>query len=980
MHILRAAGLILLLFPAIPLQALDPMKSIDQYDHTMWNTEDGLPQNSVTAILQTRLGYIWFGTQEGLVRFDGVRFDIFDKSNVKAFASNSVTCLAEDREGSLWIGTTDGLLRYRSDSFQHFGEKEGLPGRTVNCLWSEPDGSILAATDSGNLFQFGSNRFTPVIQGTLEPNDSIRTIFRDRSGILHIGTVRQGAGQINSRGELIQDSEKELRNVPIRCIAEAQNGALWFGTSGQGLVSIHKGRIRKIGTRDGLCDEIVSTLLVDRDENLWIGTFGGLNRIRQDGSMDSFQVMEGSATNVILSLEEDLEGNLWVGTSAGGLHRFKNGTFTTLTQASGMKNDDVFSICQDGKGAMWFGTYGGGAYRLDQNILTSVSTINGLSSDVVLSVQASRNGSIWIGTAEGLNRLDNHGIRTYTVRDGLKSNTITAIYEDHEGELWIGTDGGGLSHLTGDRFTTWSLEDGLSHPIVTTVLKDREGTVWVGTDGGGLNYLQDGKIHHDNRDGLAEGMIMVLYQDGEGDIWIGTFGDGLYRISGSEVQHWTMREGLFNDAIFEILEDDSSHLWMSTNKGVFSVTKSQLDDVARGRLDRVGCKTYGTRDGMKSNECNGGVQPAGCRSKDGRLWFPTLKGAVVVDPEHTVTNTIPPPVVIQKVQSGDRVYSGRTPIVLEPGYDKCEFHYTGLSFFDPDRVLFRYMLSGYDHSWVEAGKRRTAFYTGLKPGRYTFRVIACNSDGIWNEEGATVSLTLLPFFTQTVWFYLLLSLIIGLGVLGLYRIRVNHLRRRERELERLVDDRTRDLLSVTRELESANKELQRLSSQDGLTGIPNRRLFEETLDGEWRRSLRTETPLSIIMIDIDHFKAYNDSMGHIKGDECLKIVADTLSGCLRRPGDLLARFGGEEFVAVLFNSDEQGALYTAETMRNAVRKQALPHPSSPIDTVVTISLGTATFRPSPSTSATALLSAADDALYEAKRAGRNTVCQSVLNG
>jgi diguanylate cyclase (GGDEF)-like protein len=368
---------------------------------------------------------------------------------------------------------------------------------------------------------------------------------------------------------------------------------------------------------------------------------------------------------------------------------------------------------------------------------------------------------------------------------------------------------------------------------------------------------------------------------------------------------------------------------------------------------------------MRSSECSGFTQPAGWRSHDGRLWFPTIEGAVVIDPDRIQTNMIPPPVVIERAVADRRPLPPRVyaDLTLERG--DLEFHYTALSFIDPERVEFRYKLEGFDPAWVEAGSRRVAFYTNIPPGKYTFRVRACNNDGIWNQEGDAVRFSLRPRFQQTIWFYGLCALGLVLLGFGAARMRAARAKARERELELQVAERTV-------QLEEANTKLQQLSELDPLTSIANRRRFEETLAREWRRAARDEMPLSLIMIDIDYFKDFNDAYGHQLGDECLRRVAGEIREAITRPGDLVARYGGEEFAAILPSTPSRGAIAVAELLRARVERMGTRHEKSHCG-VVTISLGVATMTPGEAFAPETLVAAADGALYSAKRAGRNRV-------
>ncbi len=512
----------------------------------------------------------------------------------------------------------------------------------------------------------------------------------------------------------------------------------------------------------------------------------------------------------------------------------------------------------------------------------------------------------------------------YGARDGLTAATVLAILEDRDGNLWLGTEAGGLWRFAHGRFTNFTTREGLSDDTVLALYEDADGCLWIGTDGGGLNRYKDGRF-----------------------------------------SRFTRREGLFDDVQYAILEDGRGNLWMSCSRGIFRVRRAELEELAEGKRAAVVSQAFGRADGMRSAECSGFTQPAGWKTRDGRLWFPTIEGAVVIDPDRIRTNTLPPPVVIEQVLVDRRVLPRGDDSELEPGRGDLEFHYAGLSFVDPDRVSFRYMLEGFDREWIEAGSRRTAFYTNIPPGRYTFRVKAANNDGVWSDTDAVARFSLRPHFRQTAWFYGMCAVGLVLAGFGAARVRAARAKARERELEQIVAERTL-------QLEEANARFQQLSEVDALTGIANRRRFEETLAREWRRATRDGLSLSLVMIDIDYFKDFNDALGHQVGDQCLRRVAGEIREALTRPGDLVARYGGEEFAAVLPSTPSRGAAAVAEVLRLRVESMATRHPRAPSG-IVTISLGVATASPGDASSPESLVAMADEALYRAKRAGKNRV-------
>ena len=950
-----------------PCRGLDPARAITQYAHDAWRTEQGLPQNSVQAIAQTRDGYLWLGTQEGLVRFDGVRFTVFDEKNAPSLGNAHVLTLRAASDGSLWIGTRGrGILRWREGRFTSF--KDPNPAaNVVRALFEDSRGRLWAGTDGG-LLRFEKDRFVPAYPADAKSPDVVMAIAESK-GEIWFGTDGGGLRRLKERGLDAFTKKEGLSSDAIRALWADLDGTLWIGTRGGGLNRLREGRAEALPTQGGAWSTIGSSAMQrDRAGNLWIGTRGGGLLRLQGERISSFSKGDGLSSDIVLSLYEDREGSLWVGTDGEGLHRFKDGKVTPFSTQEGLSNNLLLPIYEDRNGTVWLGSYGGGLNAFRDGVFRAYTTRQGLSSDMVVSLAGDPEGNLWIGTdGGGLNRLSGDRVTRFGSAEGLSSNRVTALLSGREGGLWVGTYGGGLDLLRGGRFTVYGPAEGLGSPMILALTEDRNGTLWVGTDGGGLFRFRDGRFTAlTARDGLANDTVYRIYEDADGVLWIGTF-EGLSRLKDGKFATYTTKTGLFDSRIFQILEDDDGRLWMSCNKGIFRVSRKELNDVAEGRARVFTPAVFGRADGMKSSECNGTSQPAGWKAHDGTLWFPTTLGAVRIDPRHLPSNSQAPPVAIESVAIDKRTYDLVGRLTAPPGGGELEIRYTGLSFLDPSRVRFRYRLDGFDRSWVESDTRRVAYYTNTPPGRYVFRVIACNNDGVWNEQGGSLEIVLEPHFYQTLWFYGLCALGAVLAGTGVHRFRVRALTRRTNELSRMVAERTA-------QLEEANAILRQLSAQDGLTGIANRRHFDEELDREWRRAIRAKSPLSLVMLDIDSFKPYNDQYGHQQGDECLKRVASTLKELLKRPGDVCARYGGEEFAVILPATTLEGGTRVAETLRAGIEALGIAHARSQGSGVITVSVGVSSATPADEAGAPSLITRADEALYRAKQTGRNRVC------
>jgi ligand-binding sensor domain-containing protein/two-component sensor histidine kinase len=728
--------------------ALDLHRELSQFGHELWLTEHGLPQNTVHAIAQTPDGYIWIGTEEGLARFDGVKFTVFDKQNIPEFKSNYIRALLADRQGALWIGTAQGLVRMLNGKFTLFTRDDGLPSETIQAIYEDREGNLWVATATG-LGLFKSGGLTTFTTKERLISGSIQALFEDKDGALWIATP-YGVGRVKD-GKFTNYAVRDgLGSNTVRAIQQDRDGRLWFGSLA-GLTSFNGSRFTTYTTRDGLPNDRIISLQADRDGGLLVGTAGGLCRLI-NGRVSGFSSGEALSTSTILSLLEDREGNLWIGTESGGVHLLKDTKFTTYSVRNGLSNDLVKSIHQDQQGNTWIGTDGGGLNLLKDGKLTAYSTRDGLSSNVVLALFSDDAGNLWAGTPDGLNRFHQGKFTTYTSADGLANNDVRSIYADHHGNLWIGTRGG-LTRIRNGVFKTFTELDGLPNDLITTLYEDTKGNLWIGTFGGLGRFTHEEFTTFTTRDGLSSDAVISLHEDSDGTLWIGTNGGGLNRMKDGKFTAYTTSNGLVDDVVYRILEDGQNNLWLSCRKGIFHISKKELDEFAKGSIASIAPVAYGTADGMITRECSGGGDPAGWKGSDGRFWFPTIKGVAMIDPERITTNTHAPPVVIEQVRIDDTSFTPVERLELPAGTTRFDLYYTAPSFVAPEKVRFKYKLEGFDKDWIDSGTRRIAYYTNLRPGAYTFRVIASNNDGVWNQTGAAFTLYLKPYFYQTYWFY-----------------------------------------------------------------------------------------------------------------------------------------------------------------------------------------------------------------------------------
>jgi len=781
-----------------PVSALDARQSPSSFRLDSWQTEQGLPQNSVASIAQTPDGYLWLATQSGLSRFDGVRFRTFLPDSSPGLASSSIGKLMVDRRGTLWIGTDGGgLSRFRDGKFTRWTMQDGLPSNRVQALLEDRDGTVWIGTERG-LARFQQGNVAAVATDGL-PQGLVSSLCQDREGGIWIGT--DDAGVFRLIGGKVQHLtlRQGLADDRVRSLRLDREGNVWIGTLG-GLNRWRDGRFTLLTRRDGLASDEVGSVLQDRDGNLWVGTRRGLNLL-QDGKLTPLPASGSPPSEDVHELFEDREGNLWLGVSSNGLLRMKSSAFSYLPGAAFRAGRIAWSVLEDPDGTVWTGT-DAGLERLAGGTETLFTLRDGLPNDVVRTVFRDRRGNLWVGTNGGLAQFRDG---RFSPLPGVATDGILSLYEDRQGRLWIGTLRG-VKLLENGRLTAFSLADGLPSERIFAFHQNRGGTLWVGTRNG-LAYLQGRRFLPFREGNLGHAAVYSFHEDDDGTLWIGT-SDGLHRRSHGTVMVFTAKDGLFDDTAFQILEDGQGFFWMSCNRGIYRVRKSDLQAFGAGRLRTLASFSYGITDGMASAEGCGANQPAACRTRDGRFLFPNIRGVVSTRPDRIAVNPWPPPVVIEDLVVDGQAVPPETRQRLSPDGRTFELRYTAPSLVAPEKVKFRYRLDGLDQDWVDAGTRRTAYYTNLPPGAYTFRVTASNNDGVWSPAGAALGFRLKPHFYQTLWFAgLCFGLVAAFGA-GAWRLRVYGIRARERELVVLVEERTHALQDERDRAQAARHEAE----------------------------------------------------------------------------------------------------------------------------------------------------------------------------
>ena len=768
-----ATGLLLGLTFAAPTFAVTTvLRPGSPYTIDVWDTEDGLPQHSVITMLQTRDGYLWLGTLNGLARFDGQRFTVFDAGNTPGLKSSRIVRIFEDSQTNLWVGTENaGLMLVRDGRITSLPlGAETARADHLAAACEDASGDVWLYTAAGQLGRYrdgklelgsvGENRFS-----------FCRALIAEKNGPVWIGTdwrqrgIRAGATFTNGELPVVMD----LPTAKLEFLLASQSGGYWRLADGQVQKWETNRLVRDLGIYPwgGLP---VTAACEDRDGNLIVGTLGGgIFWFDATGHATQISTDQGLTKNYILSLTMDREGSLWVGTDGGGLNRVKRQIFSVLEET---REQTVQSVAEDARGGLWIGLNSGGVKYWRDDRLQTFGAAQGLLNLYVRSVLVDRTQKIWAGTYGGLFQWQGDQFQRAPQSEQINAE-VSVIFEDRAGRIWVGTQAG-LAVWDGGQWQTFTTRDGLTANDVRALAEDAEGNLWIGS-GGGLNCLRDGRFTAvQPADAPSGETIASLFVDAQNVLWIGTDGNGLARLSQGKWTRYKTADGLISNSVGYLIEDGQNFLWIGSYVGLMRVAKRTMNDFADGKISVISGRTYGRSDGLPSSECSQGSQPTACRARDGRLWFPTIKGLVSVDPAQLKPNPNPPPVVIESAAIEGRSASGnqfRAPlpatVVVPPGREQLEIQFTSLNLAARDRARFSYQLEGHETKpVVVGGDARQVTYSKLPPGQYQFHVTAGNEDGVWNDTGALLAIVVLPPFWQTWWFrggsgLCLLALIVG---------------------------------------------------------------------------------------------------------------------------------------------------------------------------------------------------------------------------
>ncbi len=804
--------------------ALDPKKQIAQYIIDQWTTRNGLPTNTLNNVYQSSDGFIWASTYNGLIRFDGVEFKVFDKQDFPLLTSSSISLLYQTKQDSLWIGTYgSGVITQKDHNFNFYTTE----------------------TTKGNF-----------------PNYSIESIVETINGSLWIGTRGNGI-LIYKDGIFTPFKDIEILNsISINELQYGENGinsTLWIGTEGKGLFSYQNKIVEKYNVENGLLiNDVITGLLLDTENTLWVGTTNGLNQIK-DGKSKVIEELAGITINDIL---EDEQGSIWFATSAGLFRKNPlTNEYEVLNTENGLPHNNVMHISKDREGNIWLAMYRAGLIRLKDGKFVNYTVQQGLSSISVSSVQEVEKDRYWVGSDAGIiNTIKNQNVGIYPLKNPFATDRLRTIFKDREGTIWIATYAGLLKISSDGSEKLFTTDNGLTDNQVRVVTQTINRSIWVGTRAGGLieyspsqqkwipftkddgltsNFImgleptQDGKLIvctndagvnsinlrtrkvskiYTQAEGLPSNLAFSARYDSKKILWICT-NSGLAAISPTNINKihvFSLSTGFPVDAVFDIREDTEGDLWLSSSLGVIRIERNSITNYFKEKRKDLKTEIFNRSDGMNEEECTGAVHFL--KDSQGRMWFPTIGGLSMIDPAKISKNLLPPPVYVLNMAVDSVNYSfpslKNEPIEVEAGAKRVIFHFTGLSLVSPSDMHFKYRLKGFDEDWIEIVNERDAIYTGLTPKEYIFEVMAANNDGVWSEQIATVKFKIKPLLYQTAYFWIILVLIFLALVVVVYRYQVSRITKRNIKLEETVIQRTAEINQQKEEIESQRDRLE----------------------------------------------------------------------------------------------------------------------------------------------------------------------------
>ncbi|MCC4597859.1 diguanylate cyclase [Xanthomonas campestris pv. phormiicola] len=958
------------------LPALSERAVIDRPTIVRWTLDQGLPHNLVRVLAQDRDGLLWVGTWEGVARFDGRSFTVFDRQNTPGMEMSGVFAIVPERDGGVLVGTSyDGVFRYADGRWRHLGDARAQR-LSVASLLRDRDGAVWVGSDDGLYRIETDGRLSAAGAAAGLPKARVDALLQQPDGGVLVGTS-QGLFRLDRASARARrwGGIAAMRTASVRHLSHDRNGGLLVA-SDSGVFWLHAdGKLQWL-----LQGQRVDAALQDRQGQLWTTSLSSGQLLRRSsGGEEQMLPISGVVTPALL---EDREGLIWAG-STDGLFRVAAGDAGGLTQCDGLGGHYVRVVRQAADGAIWIG-HAAGLDRWQHGRVAALRLAASGRDPSVLALAAANDGGMWVGTYDqGVLLLAADGaIRQRLGTDaGVPREMVRALLQDADGGLWIGGNAG-LFYRKRGRTRVYGLAEGLPALQVQALYRDRAGVLWIGTSDGVATLAADGTLRRWPAGiGFPAHNAFDFLEDADGTLWIAS-DRGLLRLRHGRLRVYDHRDGLPRDKLFRIIDDGRGHLWATSNQGVFRIARDSIAQLDAGRRTQLAVDVVDRGDGMPGSQGNGSSAPAGWLSREGFLLVPTFAGLALIDPAlPSRQSQRAPAVVIERLQVDGREQPLRSHYRLPGSVDRLAFNYAGLSFRSPDKVRYRYRLHGFDRQWIDAGNGEEAVYTNLPPGDYRLEVQATTNAMDWSRSDlvgrASLQLDVVPPFWQRGPFVVIAAIAFSGLLLWWYRGRSHRYLRRQRRLNRIIAERTHELRAKNLALKLADFEREELvrklayqAGHDALTGLPNRRTADPHLTAALEHARATHSPLCVALLDIDNFKRINDTYGHEIGDEVLRRVGEVLRATLGEHA-FAARHGGEEFLLVLPGLEREQARARLDDLRRRVAAIVV-HDLDGRTVQCTASVGFACVSPALQTRRE-LLVLADQRLYQAKHEGRDRV-------
>lgn len=791
----------------IPTYYLSDKKELNQYNIRYFTRKEGLPTNSLLGICQTSDAYLWLASYDGLIRFDGEEFFVFDKHNTEVFKTNTVRSLSEDSNGTLWLTSLgNGLLSYKNGKFVRYGLEQGID-QLYSALYIDEENRIWSASPEKGWFSFKDGKFSYIEYEQSLLNVEVRAITSSEKGVIWWGTFGKGLFRYQN-GKLRQFTSKNgLVNDWVYSLYYDSQGILWIGTSSG--ISFYNGQsIKPLAQFSGVT---ITDILEDRYGNLWFASSHGIFRKKKGTDLiECLNSENGINHEYVNDILFDKEGNLWLAFYKGGIAQLKDGKFTNYTNNSGLDGKVVNAICEIDNGRYLTAFDNGRLNLISDGKISPYQIKTDIGGERIRHILKDDNSNLWISTYKGLLRISSNGEeKWFNKQTGFPHSKIRLSFEDSNGNIWVGTRNNGLIRINKDNsYKLFSVANGLSANLIMSIDEDRNGNVLVGTSEGesSFNIIKGDKVTViDKEKGFFSSVVFNTYTDKDGIVWIATQ-DGLFVYYNDMVNFLSVKDGMVVDAFFDVLEDGYGFLWLPCSKGVMRLNKKSVFQYLNKEITQIECRLFDEHDGMFESECNPTAQSL--VASNGQLLFPTINGIATIDPQKIPSNNFIPPVIIKSVVTDKETVKLGADLQFSSDIKRFTFNYTAVSLYESEEIKFQYLLEGFDDNWVDAGSSRSISYTNLDPGEYTFYVKACNNDDIWSKDLASLSFTVLPKFTQSFVFYLILFFALVGAIYVLLKIRIKKLENYQERLERIIDERTREVQDKNKALAEQNAEIE----------------------------------------------------------------------------------------------------------------------------------------------------------------------------